>query len=185
MEYAKRSWIEDDLFNELKYLLCAATQWDVYDKLIGEPPQVPKIPEPCYHLKVYSMDSALLHARSLYEFFTATKENEERISWRDYSPTAPTARQTSDLYDKFRSPLHRRAMHLNKDRSGYDEIKSEVVNLATDILTLWNGFSKKPGVEGYSVLLNKYRDLAVAEAENVAKQYTQYGFRCPFSLKTE
>lgn len=35
--------IENDLFNELRWLLCAATEWDAYDRLIGEPPQIPKI----------------------------------------------------------------------------------------------------------------------------------------------
>jgi len=73
-----REAIEKDLFNELRWLLCAATEWDAYDRLIGEPPLVPKINEPCFHLKVYTMDSAFLHARSLYEFFTATESSINR-----------------------------------------------------------------------------------------------------------
>jgi hypothetical protein len=182
MESALRTAIEEDLFNELRWLLCAATEWDAYDKLMDEPSQLARIQEPCYHLKVYTMDSALLHARSLYEFFTATKQTKKRRTWWDYSRTAG---QTSAKYDDFRKPLHGRVMHLNKDRSGYKEIKKEVVNLAIDILKLWNKFSEKPGLEPYANLFNKYRDLAIAEAESVAERYKQYGFRSPFSLKVD
>jgi hypothetical protein len=178
--------IEKDLFNELRWLVCSATEWDACDKLIGEPPRIPKIQEPCLHLKVYAMDSTFLHARSLYEFFTATEEsitrNEKRgstrLTWRDYSLTA---RQTSNKYDQFMKPLHGRVMHLEKDRSGHDEIKNEVVNFAVDILRLWNGFSQNPSVKPYESLLNKFRVRAIEDAASVAKQYKRYGFECPFS----
>jgi len=186
MDYALSEAIEKDLFNELRWLLCAASEWDAYDKLIGKPPQIPKIAEPCFHLKVYTMDSTFLHARSLYEFFTATEESitrnegrgSTRLTWRDYSLTA---RQTSGKYNQFMEPLHERVMHLEKDRSGYDEIKNEVVNFAIDILRLWNGFSEKPGLETYASLLRHFRDEAIKEAVNVAEQYKEYGFESPFS----
>src|SRR5262245_39028722 len=129
MDDALREAIERDIYNELRWLLCAATEWYAYDQLIGVPPQVPLIEEPCYHLKVYTMDSAFLHARSLYEFFTATKIRADRLTWHDYSQTS---RQTSK-YDQFMTPLHGRLMHLSKDRSGYDAIKGEVVEIAKDV----------------------------------------------------
>jgi len=181
--------IEKDLFNELKWLLCAATEWEAYDKLIGEPPQIPKIKEPCFHLKVYTMDSAFLHARSLYEFFTATEESilrnkgkGLRLTWRDYSLTA---RQTSTKYAQFMQPLHGRVMHLDQNRSGYNEMKKEVVNFASDILDLWDGFSKSPDLKSYAGLLDKFHDQAIDEATSVAEQYQKYGFKCPFKVPSK
>jgi hypothetical protein len=173
-----KEYIERDLYNELRWLVCAATEWDAQDKLIGEPPQVPKIKEACFHLKVYTMDSALLHARSLYEFFTATKFRSGRLTWRDYSPQAC---QKSGRYDKFIKPLHGRVMHLDTNRAGYDEIKKEVVNFASDILDLWDGFSKKPGLAQYSGILDQLRKKAIGEAKNVAEQHKDQGYQSPFS----
>jgi len=190
MDHALREAIEKDLFNELRWLLCAATQWDAYDRLIGEPPQVPKIKEPRYHLKVYTVDSAFLHARSLCEFFTATENsilrNEAngvtRLTWRDYSRTA---RQTSSKYNQFMKPLHGRVMHLDKDRSGYGGIKNEVVKIAKDVLELWKGFSANLSADSslkpYADLLDKFRDDAIGEATRVAEQYKEHGFQSPFS----
>jgi hypothetical protein len=71
MDTALRESIEKDLLYELKYLLCAATEWEAQRVLVGELPQQAKIPEPCAHIKVYSMDSAFVHARCLYEFSLA------------------------------------------------------------------------------------------------------------------
>ena len=178
--------IEKDLFNELRWLLCAATEWDAYNRLIGQSPQVPKIKEPCFHLNVYAMDSAFLHARSLYEFFTATEESIKRnakkgvrrLTWRDYSRTA---RQTSEKYNRFSKPLHGRVMHLDQDRAGYDEIKNETVNFAADILSLWNRFSEKVK-EPYTSLLDKFQDEAIREAASVAAQYKAFGFECSFRV---
>jgi hypothetical protein len=180
--------IEKDLYNELRWLLSAATEWDALDRLIGEPPKVPKIKEPCPHLKVYAMDSAFLHARSLYEFFTSTekailknkKQGQRRLTWYDYS-TNSNVRRTSTKYDHFMQPLHGRVMHLDQNRSGYDEIKKEVVNIAEDILVLWNSFSKHPDLKSYSSLLDKFRGKAIEESLNVAERYKKHGFESPFA----
>jgi hypothetical protein len=181
--------IEEDLFNELRWLLCAATEWDAHNRLIGEPPQKPIVAEPCCHLKVYAMDSAFAHARSLYEFFTTPEKtvlrNEERrfnrLTWRDYSVNAV---QESGPYDGLRGPLHGRVMHVCKDRSGYEQIKKEVVTLAADILGLWERFSQLPDLREYASLLDKCRIQAIEEAESVANQYKAHGYRCPFSEPT-
>lgn len=186
MDHALSEAIEKDLFNELKWLLCAATEWDAHDRLIGKPPQIPKIQEPCPHLKVYTMDSAFLHARSLYEFFTAPngskprnkkRKGRNRLTWYDYSHAA---RQISKKYNQFMEPLHGRVMHLDKDRAANAEINSEVVKFATDILCLWNGFSSNPALRPYAELLDKFRDQAIREAESVAERYKEHGFKSPF-----
>jgi hypothetical protein len=186
MDDTLKEYIEKDLFSELKWLLCAAAQWDIHDKLIGEPPRVAKIAEPCPHLKVYAMDSAFLHARSLYEFFTATdnaitkneKRGLKRLTWRDYSRSA---RQESARYKTVMIPLHGRVMHLDRDRTGYEEIKKEVVNLASDILDVWGRFSKSPGLEEYVGLLDQIRGCVIAEVLMFADRYKELGYESPFS----
>jgi hypothetical protein len=185
MDSTLAQYIEKDLYNELRWLLCAATEWDAHDKLIGEPPQVPKIKEPCFHLKVYTMDSAFLHARSLYEFFTATEaavkrnaKKDLKLTWRDYGSKGP---QKSQRYSKFIKPLHGRAMHIEKGRAGLDEVKKEVLNFASDILNLWNRFSRSSDLVQYSGLLDQARKKAVGEANKVAEQYKRWGYKSPFS----
>lgn len=58
----RRNYLDNDLKNEIRYLLAAATEWHTQAKLhlgIGG-----------YEVQVYAMDSTFLHARALFEFFT-------------------------------------------------------------------------------------------------------------------
>lgn len=169
-----RQNIEKDLFNELWWLLCAATEWDAYKKLV----ETEKIKEPCFHLQVYTMDSVVLHARSLYEFFTATNIRAQRLSWRDYGQNTG---QTSEIYESLRGPLHGRLMHLDKGRADNKEVKNEVVDIAKDILQLWFNFSRKPELEAYAPMLDERRRDALYEAGKVADQYKEHGFESPFA----
>ena len=170
--------IEDDLFNELRWLLCAATEWAAQ--------RVPTIKEPCKHLKVYTMDSAFTHARGLYEFFTMERksvlnhdrQNHKRLTWHSYGLTAPLA---SQAYKKrFAGPLHGRVMHICLGRSAHRPIKDKVVTLAADILDLWDRFSKHPDLKDYASLLDEKRKEAIDEAKAVAAKYAPHGFKCPF-----
>ena len=175
MDTALRESIEIDLLYELKYLLCAATEWEAQRILVGEPPT---IKEPCAHVKVYTMDSAFVHARCLYEFFTSTKPPGDKVNWQNFGQNAG---QSSAKYDTYRDALHLRSIHLGKNRASQDEIKNEVVNFATDVLDLWDFFSKNPDLKDYAIVLDQTRKQAIKEAEAVANQYAAHGFKCPFS----
>jgi hypothetical protein len=154
--------IQDDLFNELRWLLCAATQWQACDQGASDTSAVP-------HLKVYSMDSTFLHARALYEFFTATKtSNSDRLTWKDFGLSQ---RINSTKYSLLISDLHGRALHLNKNRSSYAAIKDEVVNIATDILSLWDQFVSEARMRSFKAELNDRRQLAINDANAVAARY--------------
>jgi hypothetical protein len=166
--------IETDLYNELRWLLCAATEWDAQQQVI----ETDSAKQPCFHLKVYVMDSVFLHARNLYEFFTATRKRPDRLTWHDYGQPA---RQTSATYDRFINALHGRGMHLGNDRSSYEPVKHEVLNFANDILRLWAAFSGKPGIRPYKKALDDCHRRALNEANKVAEQYQQYGFKSPFA----
>jgi hypothetical protein len=173
----------EDLYNELRWLLCAAAEWDAEQRRASSSPQ------PCFHIGVYAMDSALLHARSLYEFFTSTEESitrsgknkkkkMRRLTWQDFGRGC---RQDSATFDKFQSALHGRVMHLEWDRTGYEEVKKEVVTLALDLLRLWDAFCGKPEVASYAALLKTKRDDAVDEARRVGEQYAGRGYQFPFA----
>ncbi len=173
----------EDLYNELRWLLCSAAEWD------AEQRRAVSSPQPCFHIGVYAMDSALLHARSLYEFFTSTEgaikrsaKNKEkkmrRLTWSDFGADC---RQNSATYDKFRDPLHGRVMHLDWDRTGYEEVKKEVVTLARDLLRLWDVFCGKAEVASYAALLRQKREDAVSEARKVGEQYAGRGYQSPFA----
>jgi hypothetical protein len=55
------------------------------------------------------------------------------------------------------------------------------VDIAEDILGLWNGFSKLPELKPYSSLLDQFREKAIEETLIVAKNYKQHGFESPFA----
>src|SRR6188472_2258493 len=61
------------LYNDLRWLLCAATEWHVQQTIN------PKDNIAGQHIKVYAMDSAALHARALFEFFTGEGSNKGRL----------------------------------------------------------------------------------------------------------
>lgn len=185
MNDALKKNIEDDLYDHLRWLLCAATEWAAYKKLVERDKTKPDDEFPM-HLQVYTMNTVFLHARSLYEFFTATEKaievNEQkrrnRLTWRDYGEEA---RQTSKTYCELMDSLHGRVMHVAKDRAAHKEIKNAVVHLAADILSLWKCFATKPGVEMYAAVLDHARQNAIGEAAKVAEQYKKHGFEACFS----
>jgi hypothetical protein len=59
--HGKEQYIDHHLFNELRWLLNAATEWSIQRHL--------NLQICGYDIQVYAMDSAVLHARALFEFF--------------------------------------------------------------------------------------------------------------------
>jgi hypothetical protein len=78
-------------------------------------------------------------------------------------------------------PLREGREKDDKDRSGYEEVKKEVLNFACDILKLWEGLSKNPDLAPYGELLKRRRDDAIREATRVGEQYKGEGYEFPFS----
>jgi hypothetical protein len=60
--YQLEHYLRAHLRTEIRYLLSAATEWHAQKIL--------ELKEPGYEVQVYAMDSAFVHARSLFEFFT-------------------------------------------------------------------------------------------------------------------
>jgi hypothetical protein len=88
----RRSFLDNDLNNEIRYLLAAATEWNTQAQLnlgIGG-----------YEVQVYAMDSTYLHARALFEFFTRPTT----ANFYGYNEFGLESRIKSPLYGKWSDP---------------------------------------------------------------------------------
>jgi hypothetical protein len=143
----KTEYLEQHLFNELRWLLSAAREWRVqYDLELGLGG---------YHVQVYAMDSACLHARALFEFFTKPT-GANCYGCDQFLGTG--ARLVSTMYTKgWDEPLHAFLMHA-QDRSspvklktvagGKEALNRMPVEFAREILRLWEKFEGKLGSQG-------------------------------------
>jgi hypothetical protein len=137
----KTEYIEDHLFNELRWMLAAATEWSIQEQL--------GLGIDGYHGQVYAMDSAFLHARTLFEFFL----NKTGKNYYGYDQFLKTGLK-SDKYGKWAMPLHRHVMHA-QTRSQPEQLESlsgemkdlnkMPVDFACEVLRLWKEFEEGLG----------------------------------------
>jgi hypothetical protein len=103
-----------------------------------------------YEVQVFTMDSAFLHARTLFEFFTRPTQD----FFYGYDAYGLTSKIKSVLYEKHWSgPLHARLMHA-QDRSKpsdirrfepgqpKEHIKNMAVDFAKEIVRMWREFAR-------------------------------------------
>lgn len=145
MDAAKlRDYLDNDLKNEIRYLLAAATEWHAQDKM--------NLEIPGYEVQVYAMDSTFLHARALFEFFTRKTTD----YFYGYDAYRLKSKIRSRLYERhWSSPLHARLMHLQtrsksanvmrfgpgKVGNDKEHIKNMPVDFAKEIVTMWHEFA--------------------------------------------
>lgn len=95
----KTTFLKEDLYYELRCLLGAATIWQVYRE-----------DEQGFHV-VVAMDSAMVHARCLFNFFTrGSKRFDIRVA--DFGCRL----FKSGLYDVWEEALHRHVLHISHKR---------------------------------------------------------------------
>lgn len=159
--------IDEDLYNELRWMVVAAVTW-----LSSDGPARPR------HLRVMAMDSALLHARSLYVFLSRQKRNPRypnEVVCGDFRVDSPAG----NVWPRLKDAVDARLFHIRADRSTTDPVKDELKPLVDDILEMWKSFSKKlaisePRLESRCTgALNK----ALGDADTTA---TALGGRNPF-----
>jgi hypothetical protein len=139
----KEEYIKLHLFNELRWLLSATTEWSIQDQLnlaiVG------------YDVQVYAMDSAFLHARALFEFFVQPT-NDNHYGSNEFLGRGAVL-ISSSYVDDWKGPLHRYLMHA-QDRSCPAPLKSSgvekdlnkmPVDFAHEILKLWKEFEERLG----------------------------------------
>lgn len=165
----RRRLVSEDLYNELRWMLVAASEWQVCR---GRPARdLARFPS---HIQVVTMDSALLHARALYEFFIDSGQSR--------ADTAAAARdfgfQCSEtvLYNEYIKSLNKRLFHIDRSRpapSGRHDaavktdLNTRIVDIASDVLRLWDAFTLASA--DLCNELSTARENAVADAAAAAK----------------
>jgi len=133
----KEQYIEKHLSNELHWLLRAATEWSLQAQL--------ELGIDGYHMQVYAMDSAFVHARTLFEFFLS-RATRNHYSASQFLPAV----LTSDLYDDWKDPLHKFLMHADnrsfprqlRTPDGPKDLNQMPVYFAKEVLRLWKEFER-------------------------------------------
>jgi hypothetical protein len=137
----REEYIELHLFNELRWLLGATTEWSIQDQL--------RLEIVGYNVQVYAMDSAFVHARALFEFFVQSTNDNHYGSNEFLGSVLKSDSYTND----WRGPLHSFLMHA-QDRSRPAPLKSSGVekdlnkmpiDFAREILKLWEEFEGRLG----------------------------------------
>jgi hypothetical protein len=141
----KTKYIEDHLFNELRWMLGAATEWSIQEQLA--------LGIAGYDVHVYAMDSAFLHARTLFEFFL----NKTGKNYYGCDQFLNIKLESVNYTNDWRGPLHSYLMHA-QDRSSPRQLKSlsgemkdlnkMPVDFAHEILRLWKEFEEGLGKSG-------------------------------------
>jgi hypothetical protein len=142
-----RDFLDEHLYNELRYLLCAATEWlvqiTVPDPLLGGD-----------YVQIYAMDSAALHARALFEFCTQTTRP-NHIGVDLYGLTKLSSprygdRKSNPAQGCWSSPLHSHLMHLQNRTVGQQltsfdgttkkDLNEMPVDFGREVVRLWRQF---------------------------------------------
>jgi len=169
----KEEYINAHLFNELHWLLHAATEWRIQADL--------QLNIAGYNVQNYAMDSAFLHARTLFEFFlNETTGNYYGCS--EFLGAGVKLRSGPHGYtDDWSGPLHSFLMHA-QDRSkprqlqspdGPKDINQMPVDFANEVLRLWKEFEDKlcsssdPESQKLGAFARGKREKAIKNAECV------------------
>ncbi len=154
----KQVFLENELYHELRCLLGSATVWQVfkskgagYDVIVAE-------------------DSAFIHARILFEFFTSKKRTKNILRIVEFGPS----KYKSNIYAKWKSSLNRHVLHLNEKRLNPNNLKTgehlnqQIEVFAREILRLWEKFENDSAASSFQSTLRKVRERAIADAGNDA-----------------
>lgn len=164
--------IKDDLYNELRWMLVAASEWNTCEDARKNGTPLQSLPN---HLQVLTMDSACVHIRSLYEFFIdapgKNPRNDTAHAKRDFGISlAPTT-----LHDSYIESLNKRIFHLDifrpapTGRGGVPvntDLNEKITELSKDILDLWDEFTNQ--LPAYVTELLDARKKSIAEASKAA-----------------
>lgn len=158
----QKKFINEHLFNELRWLLCAVASWQKAreDGTEKYPP----------HFIVFTMDSAFLHVRSLFEFFTHNnpKNQLHLVTWYYYGLSQGL---DSPLYSKWMQQLHHHVMHLENRLKvnnvvGGTHLKNMPFKFAIEIVRLWQEFSSKID-SSLKLEMDSVLERSIGEAEKI------------------
>lgn len=139
----RSSYVADDLYHELRCLLGAATVWRALRA------------EQAGFSVIVAMDSAFVHARNLYNFFTLPEGGHD-VSVTAFGPASPYSSATCDAWME---PLNRHVLHMSRGRLNPTNVQSgghltkQIETFAHDILRLWRLFEADPAAADIAVNL--------------------------------
>ena len=182
-----RDYLDEHLYDSLRWLLCAATDWHI-QHTIGPEGEKRFDGGEGYHMQVYAMNSAFTHARALFEFLTGEPGSEHHLG----TDLFEVERIYSELYcEDWRDPLHRYLMHLNERNEGGEvqylptkdggalHLKHMPVEFAREVVELWHAFISRLDDQDRSLaaLAQAKLDEAIRESEVVATNWfnKEYG----------
>ena len=183
MEYTAEDALEDlreHVSFELQSLLIAAVCWLAEDQ--GTKPTAQ-----ADYLKGLAQDSALVHARNLFEFLADKKENERRLVDQGLPFGGATTRkrlnlprQHSTLWKEYRVAVTRKVLHMSSwrphvpgepdGREAADDLQYRVLDLAQDALRCWDEMLDQSDEPCRPVLVDGRRE-AIKQAKRAADGY--------------
>lgn len=177
-----RAFLDEHLYNDLRFMLCAATDWYI-QHTIGPESEKRFDGGEGYYMQVYAMTTTFTHARALFEFLTGytDKENDRHLGMDLFE----VERIYSRLYTEgWREPLNRYLMHLNDRYAGqllstYDDPEAAVhlkylpVDFAREVVALWREFIHRLDERDRSLaaLAQAKLDEAIRESERVTTNW--------------
>ena len=161
-----QTWVEVHLAYELESLLVASTTWSSARSFADRRDWPP-------YLVTLSQDSALLHARALYELFGSSKSR-WREARRSIGLSAPI---TSALFDEYERGINDKLHHVSTSRPfvpetfPHDELPDRVLDFAHDVLSIWDGVSVQPETSACHDAFRLARARAIAAATETAEWF--------------
>lgn len=166
-EQQKRKFISEDLYYELRCLLGATVLWKAF-----------KAQRKGFDV-VVAMDSAFVHTRCLYKFFTQSQSSHD-ISIVEFG----TAAYPSTLFSTWEEALNRHVLHISKgrvaptNRDSTTHLNEHVEDFANDIYQLWIKFENDPQASTFATELLDARTKAVQDASNDASKHSISPLSC-------
>lgn len=158
-ERQKGLFIQTELHHELRCLLGSATLWRMFQKVDAG------------YDTVVAADSAFMHARTLFEFFTSDAKNSNNTKVTEFGIVL----YKSPLYSRWKESLNRHVLHLSHTRlnpqniKGSGQLKDQVEAFAQEVLLLWDRLESDTALEVYKPLLTEARKFAIAHAAHDVK----------------
>lgn len=170
----KKMFLQEDLYDALMFLFVGAVAWQATEAK-------EKKTEGCYQQRAQGMFTALVQARSLYEFYFQKKAlpDDARASHFARSWAEPKSQLYQDYMCAGR-PANKRVFHLvygrGKADSAGDPIRDQVVNFAKDVQRITGKFAQSAETD-FRGLIQAALDRALGEARKAAQRY---GIAIPF-----
>jgi len=155
----KAQFISEELYHELRCLLGATTVWKIFSNT-----------EKGFDV-VVALDSVLIHARVLFEFFDSRGERNSTLRVDEFG----AADYASQIYNHWKTSINNHLMHLDSRRLKPNNLKKKKGHLneqpevfAKEVLRLWLRFESDPNTADFHKALKDARLQAILDAKNDA-----------------